>query len=83
MSLVGPESPSEQARRVFQSFDPEGNEQRVCMCALVYHVCCAHCHYVLSDSWALVFIDVFAHSTSYIQILADIVTLINPNFLSD
>uniref|UniRef100_A0A3Q4H833 Ubiquitin carboxyl-terminal hydrolase MINDY n=1 Tax=Neolamprologus brichardi TaxID=32507 RepID=A0A3Q4H833_NEOBR len=25
MSLVGPESPSEQARRVFQSFDPEGN----------------------------------------------------------
>ncbi|KAF0045355.1 hypothetical protein F2P81_001884 [Scophthalmus maximus] len=24
MSLVGPESPSEQARRVFQSFDPEG-----------------------------------------------------------
>ncbi|KAM9783062.1 ubiquitin carboxyl-terminal hydrolase MINDY-3 [Neosynchiropus ocellatus] len=25
MSLVGPESPSEQARRVFQSFDPEDN----------------------------------------------------------
>lgn len=24
MTLVGPESPSEQARRVFQSFDPEG-----------------------------------------------------------
>lgn len=23
---MGPESPSEQARRVFQSFDPEGNE---------------------------------------------------------
>uniref|UniRef100_A0A4W6DQK8 Ubiquitin carboxyl-terminal hydrolase MINDY n=1 Tax=Lates calcarifer TaxID=8187 RepID=A0A4W6DQK8_LATCA len=26
MSLVGPECPSEQARRVFQSFDPEGNK---------------------------------------------------------
>ncbi|KAG8010105.1 Ubiquitin carboxyl-terminal hydrolase MINDY-3 [Nibea albiflora] len=27
MSLVGPESPSEQARRVFQSFDPEGKNE--------------------------------------------------------
>lgn len=35
MTLVGPESPSEQARRVFQSFDPEGDEH-LCMLYMMY-----------------------------------------------
>ncbi len=34
MALVAPESPSEQARRVFQTFDPEGKIKKE-----EFHVC--------------------------------------------
>uniref|UniRef100_A0A8C5EI15 Ubiquitin carboxyl-terminal hydrolase MINDY n=1 Tax=Gouania willdenowi TaxID=441366 RepID=A0A8C5EI15_GOUWI len=41
MSLVGPESPSEQARRVFQSFDPEGNKQYIPFTSVINWLCFA------------------------------------------